>query len=344
MGRRKDISESTKAEILAYLDCGKSQVETSRLSSVSQQSVSRIERNFTKNNLSARRKTRCGRKSVLTPRSIRLIVRQIKLKRHTTSTEMKSMLAEHGINVGASTIRTHLIREGYAAHRPRAKPKLTPAMRTKRLNWCVLHKDWTVDQWLNVGFSDESTFTIMQDKRQYVRRLASEEFHKDCIKSTVKHPTSQMVWSIICGKGPGRLHLVDGIMNGTKYLDVLKARLVPQIRDWYGAADRDFTFMQDSAPCHTAKLVMKSLKDDLKIRVLPWPGNSPDLNPLENLWELVKRKVAMDNPTTKKDLITSIIRHWHRDNTTEEYIVSLISSMPRRIAACIKARGGHTKY
>lgn len=345
MGRLRDLTDAKKAEILTYLKCGKTQAETARLCSVSQQSVSRISRNFSIKKLSSRRKNACGRKPVLTDRAKRILVKSVRRDRKITSAQLRHSLVNSGIEVGCSTIRRYLVNLGYSAHRPRCKPKLTPAMRRKRLQWCRDHQNWTTEDWLNVGFSDESTFQILTDKTQYIRRLPSEEFHPECLRPTVKHPTSIMVWSVISGKGTGRLHLIEGRLNAVRYIEVLRNRLLPQVKDWYGDEYLTrFTFMQDSAPCHTAKTVLRFLRNELKMKVLAWPGNSPDLNPLENLWEKLKKKISCDQPTKKCELIASLIRHWHRDQDISEAVVPLLSSMPRRIQAVIKAKGGNTKY
>lgn len=345
MGKNQDISETLKARILTYFECGKKQKEIANLCAISQQTVSRISRSFSQNNLKSKRFGRCGRKSKLNDRTKRLLVSRVKKSRSISSLKLKADLQKCGVNVGSSTIRRSLVQLGYPARRPRPKPKLTDCMKEKRLAWALQHQLWTTDDWLNVGFSDESMLCILQNKSHYVRRNNSEELHPDCIKESVKHPTSQMVWSVISGKGTGRLHLIDGTMNAIKYVEVLKNRLIPQLKDWYGTESPPaFTFMQDGAPCHTAKLAMKFLKDEAKLNVLPWPGNSPDMNPIENLWELLKRKIAADNPTTKTELTDSLIKYWHKNEDLKIHCHSLISSMPRRIRALIDAKGGHTKY
>ena len=82
----------------------------------------------------------------------------------------------------------------------------------------------------------------MCDKGQFVRRRASEEFDQECVISTVKHPTSVMVWSVISSKGLGRLYIVEGTMRQDQYKKVLETRLLPQIRDWFADGEK-FHFM-----------------------------------------------------------------------------------------------------
>lgn len=79
------------------------------------------------------------------------------------------------------------------------------------------------------------------------------------------------------------------------------------------------------------------------IKVLDWPGNSPDLNPIENCWHIMGTKIAEKKPSTKLTLQESIIRVWHHE-LGQDYIQRLISSMPDRCKSVIAARGGSTKY
>ena len=88
------------------------------------------------------------------------------------------------------------------------------------------------------------------------------------------------------GHGTSRLHIVSSMVNAQKYISVLQTRLLLQIKDWQ--SENNWIFQQDSAPCHTAKVVKLWIAMN-EVKVLPWAGNSPDMNPIENLWELLKK-------------------------------------------------------
>ena len=141
----------------------------------------------------------------------------------------------------------------------------------------------------------------------------------------------------------GRIHIVDGILNAKKYQEnILEAKLLPSINDWFEGKTETCVFQQDSARCHTAKTV-KNWFEAKKINVLKWSGNSPDLNPIENLWSRLKKLVRKEKPGNKRQLIEAIIKSWFHVISTED-LGNLVDSMPRRIAAVIKNNGYPTKY
>ena len=106
-----------------------------------------------------------------------------------------------------------------------------------------------------------------------------------------------MIWSVIRAKGTGRLYVVQGMMKQDQYKQMLMDRLLPQVTDWSPNGE-SFVFVQDGAPCHTARSVKSFLYEQKYTS--SWPGNSPDMNPIENVWELEKREMAKDMITSKK--------------------------------------------
>ena len=153
-----------------------------------------------------------------------------------------------------------------------------------------------------------------------------------------------MVWGAISVHGVSRLHIVEGTMRQDQYWKVLETRLLPQILEWFGAGAADVTFQQDSAPCHTAKKVKEFIKKQ-GLRLLDWPGNSADMNPIENIWKMLKDKMNKETVSTnKRQLIEKLLEVWFHDQQLKEHARLMITQMPERVSAVIKARGGWTKY
>ena len=189
--------------------------------------------------------------------------------------------------------------------------------------------------------SDESTIAVLDDRVQSVRRRQGEEFKPECLKKTLKFPSKIMVWGAISVHGPSRLHIVEGTMNGAKYISMLNSRLLPQIRNWF--EQEPCIFQQDSAPCHTAKAVYAWFKTN-KIKVLKWPGNSPDMNPIESMWNQLKDEIHNVPITTKVQLIERLIQVWFHSPKIRKMCQDLIKGMPKRVEALKNAKGGQTKY
>ncbi|GFW21539.1 transposable element Tcb2 transposase [Trichonephila clavipes] len=176
-------------------------------------------------------------------------------------------------------------------------------MEAKRLNWAEQWQDKDVDIWRS-------------NKGQFVRRRRGEKFHSECVVQTAKHPTKIMIWSVISGKGTGCLYVVKGMMRQDQYKDVLQNRLILQLEGWFPNGE-SYIFMQNGAPCHTARSI-KAFLAEQNIPLLDWTDNSPDMNPIENVWELMKREVAKDVMTNKTQLLERIIHVWNHPPQMQE--------------------------
>ena len=341
MGRKPRISLENRGKVLALSEEGYSQREVARRVGCCQRSVSDI---LKKERLTGGVRDRkiIGRKRKTTTKEDRLIVRKSKADRFKTATEIKAkMQVEHGVHISSSTTRRRLREAGLNGCKTRQKPRLTARHKRARLQFARLPKNWSARQWSRVIFSDESHFLIHRsDGRVYVRRMVGEALNENCVQATVQHGGGGiMVWGCISRKGMGILEKVNGRLDGNGYIYILENALVPT-RDML-SMPRRWIFQQDNATCHTSKLVKQWFKDE-NITVMNWPVQSPDLNPIENMWDHLKRTVGEKNPKTTKELWKSVKDAWNK--FPRERLLNLIDSMPNRCKAVIKARGGPTTY
>ncbi|GFS76288.1 transposable element Tcb2 transposase [Trichonephila clavipes] len=173
------------------------------------------------------------------------------------------------------------------ARRPVVCVPLTRQHRTARLQWCREHHNWTEQDWACVLFSDERRFSLSSDcRRQLIWRENWYCLSSENIQEKDRYPTCIiMVWAGIMINGRTRLHVVaNGTMTGQRYIDEV---LLPQSIDCL---------------------------DSEGIQRLAWPARSPDLNPIENVWDALGRQVAGRNypPTNKNTLIRALTEEWDK--------------------------------
>jgi len=284
-----------------------------------------------------------GRKRCTTVKTDRRIVRMALKNRRITSGDINETLQSTGVNITSRTVRNRLIAGGLRARIPRRKPYLNAKQRAARVQWAKQHVLWEKEDWEKVLFSDEVRVSIFgSDGVRYVRRRVGEASLPECTIPTMKHPLTVMVWGCMSRNRVGRLQILEGTVNADKYISaVLEPKLLSSARDIFGQGE-PFTFQQDDAPCHTAKKCMNWFKAH-HVSLLQWPGNSPDLNPIENLWVQLKRLVAKNHPSNKQELISAIISAWFHVIDSKD-LAALVDSMPARCQAVIDAKGFPTRY
>jgi transposase len=246
--------------------------------------------------------------------------------------------------VSTQTIRNTLHKANIESSKKQKKPRLTSAQKQAHLEFAQKHLEWTVDDWKRIIWSDETKINRYgSDGQQYVWRRKGEPLRERDIQETVKFGGGNiMVWGCMGWEGVGNLVEVEGRMNGEQYVDILDNNLLESMEKLH--VDPEIAiFQQDNDPKHTSKVATKWF-NDLGINCMGWPAQSPDLNPIEHLWTILKHKLnEYDTPPSGVwELWDRAAEKW--EEITEEDCQKLIRSMPRRLRAVVKANGGHTKY
>ncbi|GJJ67920.1 putative transposase [Entomortierella parvispora] len=250
-----------------------------------------------------------------------------------------------GRQVHRTTVQRNLKDFGVKAWVKPKKPKLEPHQRQARYAFARRHEKWTIDQWKNVMFSDESSISrIGSFGRQY---FYSDREHKRSEPHQVKETKQSgggkiMVWGCMIYYGLGDLSWIPGKINSDQYLTVLKDYVL-RSRDWFGMDRETFIFQQDNASIHTARII-KDYFSEQQLTVLEWPANSPDLNPIENLWAIIKRQLDefKVRPKNFDELWENVQQIWEKISL--EDIQNLYDSLPNRIQQVQKRKGGHSDY
>ena len=342
----RSISESKRKTAIEMLEKGHSVRETAEKIRVSKTTVGSIRLNYCSNI----QKSKGGRPTILSERDKPFCVRKVTRDRIDDAVKVtKALENELGLQCSPATVRRALKEKDLSSIEKPKKTLLSAKNIKARLEWCREHKDWTLDDWKRVIWSDETKINrFNSDGRQWAWIRFGEELQNHHCKLTVKHGGGNiMVWSAISYAGVGWMCQIKGNMDKQLYKQILEDELEKTIEDARSTLRfrRDqMIFQQDDDPKHTSKLVKEYLSQQ-SYKVMEWPAQSPDLNPIENMWSLLKRKLNEYGSAPKglESLNERVIDIWYNKITPED-CQKVIESMPNRIQACLKAKGKWTKY
>ncbi|GFT47851.1 transposable element Tcb2 transposase [Trichonephila clavipes] len=307
MSQRRRLPNSLRWRAVGWMEMGLSQADAARRLNVSRSVVQRLWDQYQSEDSVSRRPVP-GRPRATTPAEDRFLALSARRRRTTT---VPQLIADHfqasGRRISATTVQNRLHNAGLYARRPVVCVPLNGRQRRNRLCWAREHVSWTQQQWASVLFTDESRFTMER---------ISLGGHTD-------------------------LHVFHGgTVTGLRYRDEI---LDPYVRPYAAAIGNDFILMDDNARPHRARIVEEYLEDH-GLERMEWPARSPDLNPIEHLWDYLGKEVVALNPPPRSlhELKQGLLCVW--SSLPIPVSDNLINSMGNRCRQCIQVRGGHIPY
>lgn len=335
MGRKKDLTSTEKAKIVSLLACGNSTNEIAK-------DLGRDHRTIKK----YVQRSEGGRKKREEPKRRKISKRDVaRLKREAARTPLATsanLFKRCGITNMSRSGRCNVLRELGQVKKAESKPRLTAQHREKRLNWA---KKYMKSDFSKVLWTDEMRVTL-DGPDGWARGWIMDGHNPPTRLRRQQGGGGLMVWAAIYhDQLIGPFKVPDGVkLNSKNYCDFLWDNF---FKKWYNRKSKAFkkcmVFMQDNAPSHASKyttafLAEKGIKGD---NLMIWPPSSPDLNPIENLWGILKQRIYMEGQqyATLTSLWDTLVAQSAQIQPDE--ILKLTSSMDNRLLRVVAKKGGH---
>ena len=308
-----------------------------------------------KSGLSLEDKPRSGRPSSL-KRVAKIIISKSVGKRHKSTRKLARRITNKGCPTSKTAIHRYLTHNlGLRSYKRPHIPRLSEKPKIQRIKFCKERLSWPPEQWENVIFSDESPFHLFEPSNPQIDRVWSSSGQNIPPILTTKFPSHLMVWGAMSARAVSELHFsppkctvnawyyVDNILAGPCLDAFSRKRSTGTILQKKFCENMyESIFQQDGAPVHTSKLSQQwcqiSIPNYWAKEI--WPGNSPDLSPIENLWALVKQRLSeLPSATNLETLKKQLEIVWADINPG--LLKNLIDGMSNRIRKCLELHGGY---
>ncbi|GFU54767.1 transposable element Tc1 transposase [Trichonephila clavipes] len=311
MARRSDLDDFTRGRMIGKLEEERTVASVAAEFGINKSVVSHAWKEFQTTGTAVRR-IGGGHPRMTTAGDDRHIILQVKRgPRQSANVIAQQLSTATGRQVLRITVARSLHKGGLFTRRPERCLPLKVDHRRHRLQWCREHKNWTTDQWSRVLCTDESRFSTRSDsQRVLIWREIGTRFYTSNIKERHHYGgPGVLLWGGIMLNGRTELHIFDrGSVIGDRYYEEV---LLPHVRLFLGAIGPDFIFMDTNARPHRT-LAVEELLESEDITRMDWPAYSPDLNPIEHVWDALGRRIAarLHHPENIQQLKQMLIKEW----------------------------------
>lgn len=340
MPKQKELSTDLKDRIISAYKEEKTYRKISEELHVPVSTVGYVIKKW-KTNGSHENRPRPGAPRKISEKAARKIVRRVKSEPFVTRKELQKDLSAAGTEVCKRTISSELHRQQLKSRSPRKTPMLKKCHIKSRLEFAKTNLQYNDDYFKQILWSDESKIELYghNDATHVWREDGAAYIQKNTIP-TVKHGGgSIMVWGCFAYNGTGELRIIDDTLNSAKYIKILEDCLQSSVQKL--GLEPDWMFQQDNDPKHTAK-VTRAWFEDNNIKVMKWPSQSPDMNPIENLWKLLKKRIRERRPKDLSELKLFAMEEWA--NIPIKTCQVHVETYRNRLRALVANKGGPTKY
>lgn len=247
----------------------------------------------------------------------------------------KEIVRELALPVSARTVRRRLDEVDLHGRVGRAEYPYDANGIRRRLSFAEGYGGWSAEEWERVIFSDETHIEIWGRTKVWVQRPPGTAFDAEYLTNRMPHSERVSLWGCFCARGVGQAEIFVGSFDAAKYVDILQHNLLQTALHFYPR--EHWFFQQDNAPQHKSRAATQWFHNH-GVTLLDFPPYSPDLNPIENLWAIVKTRVEKRLARTTDELERILKEEW--EALDADLLKSLAHSMPQRCAAVI-ANAGH---
>jgi len=251
----------------------------------------------------------------------------------------KDIRRELQLPVSPHTISRRLDEIGLMGRVQETEHELTEFDIQRRLAFANQYLHWTEEQWARVFFSDETHFYLGHHGRTYVRRPVGASHDPKYMRQEKQLHGKVSLWGCICAGGLGHAELYAGSLDSTRHRDILRHSLIPSFRQFYPAGP--WHFQQDNVRFHTTPETVTYLHEK-GVTLIEWPPWSPDLNPIENLWDVIKARVYGRFPQSMEEMENLVREEWAAIDL--KFISHVCCNMPRRLQLLLDNNGHKIKY